>query len=55
MGQCEEASRRLGNKYRYLVYKNYKLIYRVEEDTLSIKILDVFDPRLNPKKISRNN
>ncbi len=54
MGQREEALRRLGKKYRYLVYKNYKLIYRVEEDTLSIKILDVFDTRLNPKKITRN-
>jgi plasmid stabilization system protein ParE len=54
MGQPEEALIRLGKKYRYLVFKNYKLIYYVEEETLSIKILDVFDTRLNPKKISRN-
>lgn len=54
MGQPEEALKRLDKKYRYLVVKNYKLIYRVEEETLSIKIVDVFDTRLNPEKISRN-
>ncbi|WP_162344327.1 type II toxin-antitoxin system RelE/ParE family toxin [Cyclobacterium salsum] len=54
MGQREEALRRLEKKYRYLVFKNYKLIYRVEEETLSIKILDVFDTRLSPIKIGRN-
>jgi len=34
--------------------KNYKIIYRVEEQDYLIKILDVFDCRLDPNKINRN-
>lgn len=41
-------------KYRYLVHKNYKLIYSVYESNLYIKIADVFDTRQNPVKIERS-
>ncbi len=40
--------------YRYLVYKNYKLIYSVDESNGFIKIADVFDTRQNPIKIERS-
>ncbi|PKP25059.1 MAG: type II toxin-antitoxin system RelE/ParE family toxin [Bacteroidetes bacterium HGW-Bacteroidetes-2] len=40
-------------KYRYLVYKNYKLIYSVDQSNGFIKIADVFDTRQNPIKMER--
>lgn len=36
--------------FRYLIYKNYKLVYRVENQNL-IKIYEVFDCRQDPEKI----
>ena len=41
------------NEYRYLVCKNYKLIYSVDTKTRVIKIADVFHTRQNPAKIKR--
>ena len=41
------------NLYRYLIYKNYKIIYSVDEKKHSIQIADVFDTRQNPEKIKR--
>ena len=39
--------------YRYLIYKNYKLIYSIDTKNRFIKIADVFDTRQNPIKIKR--
>ena len=36
--------------FRYLIFKNYKLVYRVENQDL-IKIYEVFDCRQDPEKI----
>lgn len=33
--------------YRYLVFKNYKLIYSIDEENGYIKIADVFETRQN--------
>ena len=41
-------------KYKYLIHKNYKLIFTNDELTKTIKITDVFDTRQNPIKIDRN-
>jgi plasmid stabilization system protein ParE len=41
------------NVYRYLICKNYKIIYSVDEDNRFIQIADVFDTRQNPQKIKR--
>jgi plasmid stabilization system protein ParE len=41
------------NVYRYLICKNYKIIYRVDEEKHFIQIADVFDTRQNPQKIKR--
>lgn len=37
------------DEYRYLVYKNYKIIYRCNDNL--IVIIKVFDSRQNPAKI----
>lgn len=40
--------------YKYLIHKNYKIIFAIDELTKTIKITDVFDTRQNPTKIKRN-
>ncbi|MBK0371300.1 type II toxin-antitoxin system RelE/ParE family toxin [Flavobacterium agrisoli] len=39
--------------YRYLICKNYKIIYSVDQKLKLIKIADVFDTRQNPITIKR--
>jgi plasmid stabilization system protein ParE len=39
--------------YRYIIFKNYKIIYSVDSKLKRIKIADVFDTRQNPIKIKR--
>jgi len=53
-GQEEELLKERGTKYRYLVYRNYKIIYSVDQKNEWIKIADVFDTRQNPIKIVRS-
>lgn len=55
IGQVEEFLKDRPIVYRYLVFKNYKIIYSVEEKNKLIKIADVFDTRQNPSKIKRSN
>jgi len=38
-------------EFRYLVYRNYKLIYWVNKDKQRIDILNLFDCRQNPEKM----
>ncbi len=38
-----------GVEYRYLVYKSYKIIYRYEQDIVTIRA--VFDTRQDPGKL----
>jgi toxin ParE1/3/4 len=49
IGQVEELLKNRTKEYRYLIYKNYKIIYWIEKS--NIKISTVFDCRQNPKKI----
>ena len=53
IGQDEELLKQRKTEYRYLVFKNYKLIYSLDEENGFIKIADVFDTRQNPTKIKR--
>jgi len=53
IGQEEELLKDRKIQYRYLVFKNYKLIYSVDEENGTIKIADVFDTRQNPPKMKR--
>lgn len=53
IGQVEELLKHRKMSYRYLIFKNYKLIYSVDMDKELIKISDVFDTRQNPLNIKR--
>lgn len=53
IGQEEELLKQREIHYRYLVFKNYKLIYSVDTEKGFIKIAAVFDTRQNPPKIKR--
>ena len=53
ISQREELLLDRENEYRYLVCKNYKIIYSIDTKAKFIKIADVFDSRQNPAKIKR--
>ena len=53
IGQEEALLKQRKIQYRYLVFKNYKLIYSLEVENGFIKIADVFDTRQNPPKLKR--
>lgn len=53
IGQVEKLLKQRKIQYRYLVFKNYKLIYSVDFENRCIKIVDVFDTRQNPPKLTR--
>lgn len=51
IGQTEMLLSDRFHKFRYLVYKNYKIIYWINENKHRIEIVNVFDCRQNPNKI----
>ncbi|WP_449387072.1 type II toxin-antitoxin system RelE/ParE family toxin [Chryseobacterium lineare] len=51
IGQKEELLLSRKENFRYLVYKNYKIIYWFNQEKNRIEITDVFDARQNPIKI----
>jgi toxin ParE1/3/4 len=53
VGQEDEILKSHGKSFRYLVTGNYKIIYSVSKTTIIIH--DVFDTRLNPKKLVKRN
>lgn len=53
IGQQEELLSHRKEKFRYLVFKNYKIIYWFNEQKNRIEINDVFDARQNPIKVKR--
>jgi len=53
-GQKEELLIDKVQEFRYLVHRNYKIIYWVNMQKNRIEITDVFDTRQNPIKIDRN-
>ncbi len=53
IGQTEELLKSRKQGFRYLVYKNYKIIYWINDAENRIEISDVFDTRQNPIKIAR--
>jgi plasmid stabilization system protein ParE len=53
IGQIEELLIDRPNGFRYLVYKNYKIIYWINKIENRIEISDVFDSRQNPVKIEQ--
>jgi len=53
IGQEEELLKNDPRELRYLVYKNYKIIYLVLLEKNRIEIVDVFDTRQNPVKLKK--
>lgn len=54
IGANENLLSHLNPEYRYLVHKNYKILYLIIKSKGLIEIHDVFDTRQNPTKINRN-
>ncbi len=53
IGQKEELLNDRVQEYRYLVFKNYKIIYWVDEINKKILVSHVFDTRQNPVKLNK--
>ncbi len=53
IGQREDLLRERIQEFRYLLFKNYKLIYYVDELNKMIFISHIFDTRQNPIKIEK--
>ncbi len=53
IGQKEELLKNRPEEFRYLVYKNYKIIYWINTIKNRIDIINVFDTRQNPEKIEK--
>ncbi len=53
IGQEEELLKNDLRAFRYLIYKNFKIIYFINLENNTIEIFDVFDTRQNPIKIKR--
>lgn len=54
IGALEELLNKRKEKFRFLVYKHYKIIYWINKLENRIEIVDVFDTRQNPIKLKRN-
>jgi len=53
LGQKEELLKSRPQSFRYKVFKNYKIVYWVNENKSRVEIVDVFDTRQNPVKLKR--
>ncbi len=51
IGQIEINLKSRPQKFRYLIFKNYKIIYWINYEHQRIEIANVFDTRQNPSKI----
>lgn len=53
IGQKEQLLEDREQEFRYLIFKNYKIVYWFNAVKNRIEINDVFDTRQNPVKMSR--
>ena len=51
IGQVEISLSQRKQQFRYLVFKNYKIVYWINYDFGRIEIANVFDTRQEPEKI----
>lgn len=51
IGQVESSLSNRKREFRYLVFKNYKVVYWINYDFKRVEIANVFDSRQNPDKI----
>jgi plasmid stabilization system protein ParE len=52
IGQKEELLSNRPQNFRYLVFKNYKIVYWINTTKNRIEIVHVFDCRQNPMKMA---
>ena len=52
IGQVEMSLNHRKEEFRYLVFKNYKIIYWINFDFNRIEIANIFDTRQDPGKIN---
>lgn len=52
IGQIEIKLKQKKQEFRYLVFKNYKIVYWINYDFNRIEIVNVFDTRQDPEKIN---
>ena len=55
IGQVELGLNHREEEFRYLVYKNYKILYWINYKEGRIEIANIFDTRQNPVKINLAN
>ena len=54
IGQIELNLNDRTKQFKYLIFKSYKIIYWINSESNQVEIVDVFDARQNPDKLSRN-
>ncbi|MCF8713581.1 type II toxin-antitoxin system RelE/ParE family toxin [Joostella atrarenae] len=52
-GQVEFNLKHRKQEFRYLLFKNYKIIYWINYDFKRIEIVNIFDSRQDPGKIEK--
>lgn len=53
LGQKEELLAERIQDFHYLVFRNYKIIYQIDETNEAVFIVSIFDTRQNPNKINQ--
>lgn len=53
IGQVEELLNDRKQEFRYLIHLHFKIIYWINLEKQRIEIVNVFDTRQNPKKLSQ--
>lgn len=51
IGQVENSLSERSQQFRYLVFKNYKIVYRINKKRNLVEIANVFDVNQDPAKI----
>lgn len=51
IGQVEISLSERKQQFRYLVFRNYKIVYWINHDFSRIEIANIFDTRQEPEKI----
>ncbi len=51
IGEVEYLLLERAQEFRYLVYKNYKIVYWINLNSKRVEIANVFDCRQNPEKL----
>lgn len=53
IGQIEIGLKHRKQEFRYIVFKNYKIVYWINYEFKRIEITNVFDTRQDPQKINK--